>query len=112
MKNTDTFSSFHPVINFLFFALVLLYTMCFLNPVSLVISLFCAVLYHITLSGRRAVRFSLMFMLPVLLIAAIANPAFNHEGATILTYLPSGNPLTLESILYGAAAAVREEETK
>ena len=26
--------------------------------------------------------------------------------ATILTYLPSGNPLTLESMLYGAAAAV------
>ena len=38
--------------------------------------------------------------------AALVNPAFNHEGATILTYLPSGNPLTLESMLYGAAAAV------
>ena len=36
----------------------------------------------------------------------VVNPAFNHEGATILTYLPSGNPLTLESMLYGAAAAV------
>ena len=39
-------------------------------------------------------------------LAALLNPAFNHEGATILTYLPSGNPLTLESMLYGAAAAV------
>ena len=38
--------------------------------------------------------------------AALVNPAFNHEGATILTYLPSGNPLTLESMLYGVAAAV------
>ena len=28
-----------------------------------------------------------------------------HEGETILTYLPSGNPLTLESIVYGFAAA-------
>jgi energy-coupling factor transport system permease protein len=27
-------------------------------------------------------------------------------GATILTYLPNGNPLTLESTLYGLAAAV------
>ncbi len=33
------------------------------------------------------------------------NLAFNHEGATILAYLPSGNPLTLESIAYGFAAA-------
>ena len=39
-------------------------------------------------------------------LAALVNPAFNHEGMTILTYLPSGNPLTLESMLYGVAAAV------
>ena len=39
-------------------------------------------------------------------LAALVNPAFNHEGQTILTYLPSGNPLTLESMFYGVAAAV------
>ena len=39
------------------------------------------------------------------LLAALVNLAFNHEGATILAYLPSGNPLTLESIAYGFAAA-------
>ena len=39
-------------------------------------------------------------------LAALVNPAFNHEGATILTYLPSGNPLTMESMFYGVAAAV------
>lgn len=50
-------------------------------------------------------RFSLLYMLPMLLMAVIINPAFNHEGATILTYLSSGNPLTLESIAYGVAAA-------
>jgi energy-coupling factor transport system permease protein len=44
-------------------------------------------------------------MLPVMVFAALINPAFNHQGATILAYLPSGNPLTLESILYGVAAA-------
>ncbi len=38
--------------------------------------------------------------------ATPANPAFNHEGATILAYLPSGNPLTLEFIVYGLSAAV------
>ena len=48
----------------------------------------------------------LLFLLPMVLIAAVVNPAFNHEGATILTYLPTGNPLTLESILYGLAAAL------
>lgn len=36
-------------------------------------------------------------------VTAAVNPAFSHEGRTILRYLPSGNPLTLESILYGIA---------
>ena len=42
---------------------------------------------------------------PLLLFSAVLNPLFNHEGATILTYLPDGNPLTLESMLYGVSAA-------
>ena len=90
----------------MYFALVLVFTMFFMHPVSLIISLACALAYAVYLNGRKAVRFSLRFMLPMMLMAAIINPAFNHEGATILTYLPSGNPLTLESILYGLAAAV------
>ena len=79
--------------------------MFLMHPVSLAISLASALVYAVYLNGRRAVRFSLLYMLPMMVAAALVNPAFNHEGATILTYLPSGNPLTLESILYGAAAA-------
>ena len=44
-------------------------------------------------------------LLPLMLISALINPAFNHEGVTVIAYLPSGNPLTLESILYGIVAA-------
>ena len=79
--------------------------MFLVHPVSLAISLASALVYAVYLNGRRAVRFSLLYMLPMMVVAALVNPAFNHEGATILTYLPSGNPLTLESILYGAAVA-------
>ena len=105
MKNRDTFSSYHPAVNFLYFGLVLLFAMCLMHPVCLGITLAAAVTYHMYLKGHKAVRFSLLFMLPVMLLAALVNPAFNHEGATILTYLPSGNPLTAESIWYGIAAA-------
>lgn len=106
MPSTDAFSSYHPLVNFLYFALVLLFTMFLLHPASLLISLSCAVAYQTCLKGRRAVRFQLLFLLPLALMAAVLNPVFNHKGATLLAYLPSGNPLTLESILYGAAAAV------
>ena len=101
---SDAFSRYHPLVNFLFFALVLAYSMVLMHPVCLLISLLGAVLYVIRLGGRKGLRFSLRVALPVLLLAVIVNPAFTHEGVTILTYLPSGNPLTLESILYGIAA--------
>ena len=80
--------------------------MCLMHPVYLLISLIGALAYDIYLKGRKAVRFAVMGLLPMAVLAALVNPAFNHEGATILTYLPSGNPLTLESMLYGVAAAV------
>ncbi len=102
MQNKDTFSGYHPLVNFLFFALVLGGTMVFMHPVSLCISLAGALGYSIYLKGWK--RGSLPVLLPMILMAAILNPAFNHEGMTILTYLPSGNPLTLESIAYGIAA--------
>lgn len=106
MKNRDTFSSYHPLINFLYFVLVLVFTMFFMHPVSLIISLVSALSYSVYLNGYKAVRFTLTALLPMMLMAAIINPIFNHEGMTILTYLPSGNPLTLESILYGVASSL------
>jgi energy-coupling factor transport system permease protein len=105
MTNKDTFSSYHPFINFLYFGLVLAFSMIFMHPACLSISLVCALTYSIYLNGRKAARFQLLCMLPLFLFAALLNPAFNHEGATILDYLPGGNPLTLESIVYGVAAA-------
>jgi energy-coupling factor transport system permease protein len=106
LQNRDTFSGYHPIINFLYFGLVLMFTMFFMHPLCLGISLVSALTYSVYLRGDKALRFSLLYMLLMMLIAAIINPAFNHEGATILTYLPSDNPLTLESITYGIAAAV------
>lgn len=100
------FGSFHPLVNFLYFVLVLACTVVILHPVCLVISLLCAVSCAVLLKGREAFRRGLSYLLPMMLIAALLNPAFNHRGVTILCYLPGGNPLTLESALYGAAASV------
>ena len=106
MRSEDAFSGLHPAVNFIFFALVLVCSMCLMHPVCLLVSLACSVCYAIRLRGGRALRLSIRWFLPMMLLAAILNPAFNHQGVTILTYLPSGNPLTLESLLYGLAAAV------
>lgn len=106
MKNCDAFSEYHPLVNFLYFGFVIGFSMFFMHPVCLMISLCCAVCYHIRLKGGKSVGFLLRYALPMMLVTAVVNPAFNHRGSVILCYLPTGNPLTLESILYGIASAV------
>lgn len=101
----DSFSSYHPAINFFYFATVILFSMFFMHPVLLAISLVSSMAYSILLNGKKAVKFNFLYMVPVMLLIAIANPAFSHEGATILVYI-NDNPITLESIWYGIAAAV------
>lgn len=102
----DTFSSCHPIINFGFFIAVMLFTMCFLQPFYLVISFLAAFCYSVYLNGMRGLKFNMLICLPILILATVLNPLFNHEGATILSYFSSGNPLTLESIIYGLASSV------
>ncbi|MCL1982052.1 MAG: energy-coupling factor transporter transmembrane protein EcfT [Clostridiales bacterium] len=104
--NRDAFAGFHPIVNMMYFVVVVGFSMFFTHPVCLGTSLVCAFVYSVYLNGRKAVRFTLVFMLPMMIATAMLNPLFNHEGSTILTYLPGGNPLTLESVLYGVAAAV------
>ena len=102
----DGFAKYHPLINFLYFTLTIGFTMVLRHPLAQAISLACACAYAIQVQGRKAVGFSLKFCLPVLLVTAIFNPAFSHAGVTTLLYFPTGNPLTLESILYGLSAGV------
>jgi len=101
----DSFSTFHPFVNFLYFVVVLLFSMVFMHPIFQVIALISAVSYSIILKGKKGIRFNLLYMIPFLLFMAVMNPVFNHQGVTILFYLNNGNPITKESILYGVAAA-------
>ena len=105
MKGRDAFSRCHPLVNFVFFALVLLLTMLVMHPVFLALSLAGAAGYGAYLRRERVWRLW-GTLLPVLALTAAVNPLFSHRGVTVLAYFPSGNALTLESILYGLAAAV------
>lgn len=100
----NEFAKYHPLINFIYFTAVIVFSMIFVHPICLVTSLLCSVMYSVILNGKKALKFIAM-LLPLMLISALINPAFNHEGVTVIAYLPSGNPLTLESILYGIVAA-------
>lgn len=100
----DTFSQYHPFINFGFFVSVIGISMFIMHPIFLAISLLGAITYSIYLNGKRALRFNIFIVVPALLLMAIINPTFNHRGETILLYV-NDNPLTLESIIYGVVTA-------
>ena len=106
MNRNDAFSRCHPLVNFLYFALVLLGAMLLQHPVCQAISLIGAIACFCTLGGAKPGGFRLWYALALFAVTAAVNPAFSHEGRTILRYLPSGNPLTLESILYGIGAGL------
>ena len=100
------FATFHPVVNFAYFTLVIVFACVFMHPVCITISLVCGFIYSVMLGGKKQLKINLCFILPMMIIAALINPAFNHSGITILSYLPGGNPLTLESVIYGIAAGM------
>jgi len=103
--NMNEFKTYHPIVNFVYFVFVIGFSCFFMHPIALCISLASGFTYSVMLKGKKAIKTNLIYMLPMLLMMALINPAFNHEGVTIIEYLPSGNPLTLESIVYGLCAA-------
>ncbi|MDR1042793.1 MAG: energy-coupling factor transporter transmembrane protein EcfT [Clostridiales Family XIII bacterium] len=99
------FAGYHPLLNYLFFGYVALVPIIFMHPAIFAVSFAAALSWSFYLNGRRAVKFNLGFVLPLMCVAALFNPAFNHRGATILFYMRD-NPITLESVVYGVCAAV------
>ncbi len=99
------FKNYHPIVNFVYFIFVIGFSCFFMHPVCLVISLFSGITYSVMLKGKKAIKTNLIYLLPIIFLMGVINPLFNHEGVTILGYFQNGNPLTLESIIYGFCAA-------
>lgn len=100
----DSFAQYHPLVNLLYFTLVLCFSFTLIHPLAQGITLFGACVYCVSVEGKKRAWFIIKYCIPMLFLTAFINPIFNHEGMTILVYLRNGNPLTLESILYGLSA--------
>ncbi len=101
MKNKE-FGTYHPFVNFLYFVTIIGFSCLFMHPICLCISFFSAYLYSVIIGANIKPKYIILLFISM----SILNPLFNHEGVTILSYFPNGNPLTLESIIYGVSASV------
>ncbi|MDR1094232.1 MAG: energy-coupling factor transporter transmembrane protein EcfT [Clostridiales bacterium] len=104
-KRAGVTESFHPVILLVYFVGMAAVTMVTLHPVLLGVSFIGAVFCTGMLTGMRKLLKSLAYSIPMLAVIAVINPMFVHKGETILFFY-NNNPVTLEAILYGAAAAL------
>ncbi len=100
------FRSLHPITQFIWFASVIGITMFFIHPVFLAVSLAMSWVYVFLLSGISGLlkNFKITFSAGILII--IINSLVSHNGITVLCFLPDGNALTAESVIFGCAAAM------
>lgn len=100
------FGAYHPIISFMYFVCILGFSMFFMHPICLGVSLVCAFSYLCVQRGGKGACKSLVLIIPVMVFTAVLNPLFSHEGMTVIGYLPDRNPLTAESVVYGLCAGV------
>lgn len=105
MGERHAFAGYHPAVTFIWFLFVIGFSMFFLHPATLVIAMVAAFAYAFMLKGKSLLRFSLSFLLPLLLLSMIINPLFNHRGMTVLFHLGK-NAVTLEALIYGLLSAL------
>ncbi|MBR6045308.1 MAG: energy-coupling factor transporter transmembrane protein EcfT [Ruminococcus sp.] len=100
-----SFAGLHPAAIALYFILLLCTGAFTMHPCFIALSLTGAACFALRIGGRGLVRKAPLLLIPAL-IAAGVNVLFNHRGVTVLGHFPTGNPLTLEALIYGAAAGL------
>lgn len=98
-----SFAEHNPIAVAAYFLCVSGVAMLSMDPILLVISLLGALTLHFMRSGWRGGRGHLA-ALALFCVTALVNPLVSHHGVTVLFVL-NHNPVTLEAVLYGLAAA-------
>lgn len=98
-----TFDGYNPMATAVYFLVTAGIAMFCMNPVILALSLAGALTLYFVRSGLRNYKSHFGFLALFLVMAAL-NPLFSHNGATVIFVL-NNNPVTLEAVIYGFAAA-------
>lgn len=103
-EHRDTFCTYNPIINFIFFIGAILFGMFFLHPAFLIGAVILSGLYHITIRGREGLKL-VAGMVPVFMVLSLLNPVLNTKGTHVLLTWLGGRPYTWEALCYGMAIA-------
>lgn len=99
------FASFHPIVNLIYFAVVIIISMVVMHPVFVAISAAAAFIYSVMLKGFSTVKLSLRIILPMVVLSVLINILTNRNGATLLCTLPFGVEVSKEALIAGVCTA-------
>ena len=99
----DTFSRYHPLTNFVFFLGAIGFTVVLQHPAYIAVSVLCAAVYYLLLSGRKGLKL-ILGLIPVFIVIAAVNPLLGGYGEHVLFTL-FGSPYSWEALCYGMAVA-------
>ena len=100
---TDTFSKYHPAVNFLFFLGAIGCAVVFQHPAYLAAGIVTGAVYYLIINGKKGVKM-LLGMVPLFLFLTAINPLFNTYGSRVLFRI-GDRPYTYEALMYGVAVA-------
>lgn len=89
----------HPVTTAMYFLSVILITAIVQSPVYSAAALVCSAVFAFMISGKTALK-TLCVMLPMVILAVMINLIFSNKGITEIAKLPSGNSITLETLIF------------
>ena len=96
----NPFSTYHPIVAFVYLAVAICFTMIAFHPVYVALSCVGALATSLACRGVRRTMGSLWFLLLMWVIVAVANFAFSSAGDTVLFEL-FGHAFRLEALCYG-----------
>ncbi len=103
MKNV--FSSYHPVVNLLFFCMVIGFGIFIIHPVYLCVALAAALAYGVSLMGKSMVKLFVLGMIPVILVVTVVNMLTNPRGNTVIYHMEYSQ-ITMEAMVFGILTGV------
>lgn len=102
---TKTFGTYHPAVNFAFFAGAIGLGMFISHPVFSFVSLIMALGYYLILSRGKSKKFLLWYIV-LFCTVVLFNGIMNTMGNTVLFTWLKGRPVTAEALFYGAVTGI------
>ena len=101
--NRNPFATYHPAVAFVFLACAIVISMAALQPEFVALSFLGALACSVVCRGARATAGSFVWIVPLWLVVAIANPLFSASGSTEILRI-GVRAVYAESLVYGACS--------